>query len=95
MSEPYRRFGVCGHRGQRASLRVVVVIHVHAGELLAALFEEGNQLNGFAFLGFKVMSPASVVDPLPILFIEQPKEKEDASFGCEQGVAFEVEKHIA
>ena len=41
------------------------------------------------------MGPTGVIDPLPIFFIGQPKEKEDSLLRCEEGVTLKIKEDIA
>ena len=70
------------------------MIDVHIGECAPTLIEERHQFHRFTLLGRKVMSPASVVDPLAVFLIEQAKEKEDALFSRKKRVALKVKENV-
>ena len=83
-------------RFQRGPLGVVVVVDVHPRVLSAALGQVLDQLGRpVALLGLVVRPPAQVL-PGPVLAaLNEAEQEEQATGGAPEGVALEVEEHVA
>ena len=83
-----------GQALQRASFRVVVVVHVHAWERLEPSAQVVHQPDDRCGLLGAVVRPERPIDPLPGVAFDQAEQEEQADVGLPERVAFVVQEHV-